>query len=742
MIFDLAILILASVSNLALGSLVFMRNPQRAESRAFFGISLSITAWTIFNYLTDRAPTLGLDQFFARLDFGAGFLVLATITLFAFYFGGKQSASKRRQLVSAVIIIAGTIFSLSDFVVGPVSKRPDGGTNVALGSLYTLYPIFILVMFGLSCYYLWKLYRNTGIDLRLRAQTRLIMLGIAGFIILAVLTNIVIPAIVGNWDISRIGPLLTVFLVGSVSYAIVKHRLFSIRLAVARSVAYLLLLTTFIGLYGITILAASNILFQNNIPLAQTGVFVALALFLAITFQPLRRLFEKVTDSIFFRDRYDSQIVLDDLSEILTSELLLEPLLKKSLRTLCWSLRIATGQIIIVENNSIYSRTFIGDEPRYKLTYKDLEHINASTLVADELEPGATKSFLEEHGLGVIIRLSTEKELVGYLFLGYKMSGEMYSGQDLTLLDIVRKELAVAIENAKSYEEIAHFNATLQERIRNATHRLRTANRNLQVLDKTKDDFISMASHQLGTPLTAITGYLSMALDDDQANMTVKQREYVNYALEAAERMVSMSSDLLNVSRLSSGRFMIQRQPVDLSELAQQEVQQLRPSAERKKLELIFKQPDKPLPMLSIDESKTRQVIMNFIDNAIYYTPKGSVTVEVRESEGAAEVLVIDSGIGVPENEKRHLFSKFYRAENAKAERPDGTGLGLYLAKRVIEDQGGSIIFKSEEGKGSIFGFALPLKTTSVIVLPQPNGAAAEAKARAKTAESGAAAQS
>jgi signal transduction histidine kinase len=376
-----------------------------------------------------------------------------------------------------------------------------------------------------------------------------------------------------------------------------------------------------------------------------------------------------------------------------------------------------------------------------ELNTDDLTHLRVNTLVADELAPGSRRAFLEQRGISVALELRTREELVGYLLLGYKLSGELYSDQDLTVLEILRKELAVAIVNAKSYEEIAHFNATLQERIRNATHRLRTANRNLQVLDKTKDDFISMASHQLGTPLTAITGYLSMALDDDQANMTVKQREYVNYALEAAERMVSMSSDLLNVSRLSSGRFMIQRQPVDLSELAQQEVQQLRPSAERKKLQLVFKQPDKPLPMLSIDESKTRQVIMNFVDNAIYYTPQGNVTVEVREFEGAAEVLVTDSGIGVPEDEKRHLFSKFYRAENAKAERPDGTGLGLYLAKRVIEDQGGSIIFKSEEGKGSTFGFALPLKTTAVIVLPQRKGAETEAggaktEAKAATAKS------
>jgi len=259
-----------------------------------------------------------------------------------------------------------------------------------------------------------------------------------------------------------------------------------------------------------------------------------------------------------------------------------------------------------------------------------------------------------------------------------------------------------------SNREIERFNSTLQERIRSATKRLSTANRNLKVLDKTKDDFISMASHQLGTPLTAITGYLSMAVDEDKGNMTVAQREYINYALEASERMSSMSSDLLNVSRLNSGRFMIQQQPTDLNRLVKQEVQQLQPAADRKNLNLEYT-PNPSLPLVNLDESKTRQVVMNFIDNAIYYTAKGDIHVELRQRRGRAVFTVVDTGIGVPEAERGKLFTKFYRADNAKSVRPDGTGLGLYLAKRVIEDQDGTIIFESKEGKGSTFGFSLPL---------------------------------
>jgi signal transduction histidine kinase len=124
---------------------------------------------------------------------------------------------------------------------------------------------------------------------------------------------------------------------------------------------------------------------------------------------------------------------------------------------------------------------------------------------------------------------------------------------------------------------------------------------------------------------------------------------------------------------------------------------------------LVYHAPKRALPLIPLDDNKTRQVIMNFIDNAIYYTKEGSITVAVTKVDTAMRLTVRDTGIGVPLDARRKLFSKFYRADNAQTVRPDGTGLGLYLAKRVIEDQGGTIIFESVEGKGSTFGFELPL---------------------------------
>ncbi len=327
--------------------------------------------------------------------------------------------------------------------------------------------------------------------------------------------------------------------------------------------------------------------------------------------------------------------------------------------------------------------------------------------------------------------LHTPHEFVGFLFLGDKLSGDIYTTQDLQLLHILVQELSIAILNAKAYEEISQFNVTLQERVNSATSRLRVANQNLKALDNAKDEFISMVSHQLRTPLTTIKGYLSMMLEGDTGEISGEQKEFLGFAYEGAERMVSLISDLLNVSRLSAGRFVIEKKPTDLANVVADEARQLRRHAEAKSLKLVFTQPKTKLPLVDLDESKTRQVIMNFIDNAIYYTKKGGVYINLTADKTTARLTVRDTGIGVPEEAKPKLFSKFYRADNAQQARPDGTGLGLFLAKQVVEDQGGSIIFESKQDQGSTFGFSIPIHAKAV--RPRKSAPSAPLKVETKT---------
>jgi len=549
-----------------------------------------------------------------------------------------------------------------------------------------------------------------------RQQFKYVIFGLSITFGLIFITNFVLVAFFQiNWLLPY-GAAYTLFFTGSVAYAVVTQRLFDIRFFVARTITYLLLLLTFEGIYAATgFWIVSVLLPGTSTSFNQVAIYTMLAMVLAFTFHPLKRFFQNITDHIFYRHLYDSQVVLNNFSKILVSERDLDRILKRTITALCESLNIEFGQLVIFNNERVYRVEHYGELPKRLMVAPELSTLKSPMIVADELEGGQRKQLMEEHGIRVSLTLKTREEFVGYLLLGDKLSGDIYSNQDLDLLEIIGKQLAVAILNAKAYAQIEEFNLTLQARIDHATNRLRVANHHLKELDKAKDEFISMASHQLRTPLTTIKGYLSMMLEGDSGQLTPTQKEFAEFAYGSSERMVNLISDLLNVSRLSAGRFLIQTKPTDMVGLVADEVRQLATHASAKNIQLIFDRPTEILPPAEIDDNKTRQVVMNFIDNAIYYTQTGEVRVVLEQSGDRVRLEVRDSGIGVPDKAKKKLFTKFFRADNAQIVRPDGTGLGLYLAKRVVEDQGGTIIFNSVEGKGSTFGFELPFKPVTPI---------------------------
>jgi signal transduction histidine kinase len=199
-------------------------------------------------------------------------------------------------------------------------------------------------------------------------------------------------------------------------------------------------------------------------------------------------------------------------------------------------------------------------------------------------------------------------------------------------------------------------------------------------------------------------------MEGDVGKVTPQQKHLLEEAFISSERMVRLIGDFLNVSRLQTGKFVIDKRPVDLAKLVAQELEGLTPNATARNLKFIYKKP-KNIPILDLDENKIQQVIMNFSDNALYYSKENStIKVSLRVVDGQVEFTVKDSGIGVPADQQAQLFNKFFRATNARKQRPDGTGVGLFLAKKVIDDHGGKVMFESKENKGSMFGFQLPIK--------------------------------
>lgn len=390
---------------------------------------------------------------------------------------------------------------------------------------------------------------------------------------------------------------------------------------------------------------------------------------------------------------------------------------------------------IVRESNKLRQIGSKGQANLSQETITYLEQISKTThnsiIVTDALDEKHTdiQHKLQTLNIAVVAKLSSSRSDlgVGYFVLGSKKSGNPYSSQDIRAIEIIANELVIAIQNSLRFIEIENFAATLQQRINEATNKLRRTNEKLKALDEAKDDFVSMASHQLRTPLTSVKGYISMVLEGDAGKINATQRKLLEQSFISSQRMVYLIADLLNVSRLKTGKFMIEAGAVNLADVVEQEINQLVETAAGRQLKLTYEKPN-AFPTMTLDETKTRQVIMNLVDNAIYYTPAGGhIKVVLAETPASVEFRVVDDGIGVPKHERPHLFTKFYRAGNARTARPDGTGLGLFMAKKVIAAQGGAIIFESEEGKGSTFGFMFP-KSKLVIDMPATQPAASATK--------------
>lgn len=229
-----------------------------------------------------------------------------------------------------------------------------------------------------------------------------------------------------------------------------------------------------------------------------------------------------------------------------------------------------------------------------------------------------------------------------------------------------------------------------------------------KLIERMKTEFVALAAHQLRTPLSAIKWTLRMILDGDIGKITPEQRDFLGKTYQSNERMISLVNDLLNVARIEEGRYIYKPALSSLEEVAQGVIKSSKEELEKRQIKFEFKPPQKKLPQVFIDVEKIKLVIQNLIDNAMHYTSAGgTITIDMKCIKKEIEFSIKDTGTGIPQDQQLRVFTKFFRAANAMKKQPDGSGLGLFIAKNIVESHGGKIWFESEENKGSTFYFTL-----------------------------------
>lgn len=300
----------------------------------------------------------------------------------------------------------------------------------------------------------------------------------------------------------------------------------------------------------------------------------------------------------------------------------------------------------------------------------------------------------------IINPLSARGKIIGVFIISLSKTAVELTEYERELIHRFSEGVGIAIDNARLVEEF-----------KQSTNQLKRANIRLKELDKLKDEFVYIASHELRTPMTAIKNYLWLVLHKDEAKLPDKIRGYLIRAYISTERLIKLVKDLLTVSRIEGNRLALSFQPVDIYGLCTSVRDMLVINATQEKIKLVLKPRDDVLKV-SADRDRITEVLQNLISNALKYSPTGgTVEISVEKKNHDAVVHFADTGPGIANTDIPRLFQKFGRLDHSykKVGEAGGTGLGLYISKQIVEAHGGKIWVESTVGKGSTFSFSLPL---------------------------------
>lgn len=327
---------------------------------------------------------------------------------------------------------------------------------------------------------------------------------------------------------------------------------------------------------------------------------------------------------------------------------------------------------------------------------KDARHLaldvfqEGKSRILDDMESEGFHSETERdaHSM-ILVPMKIEKETIGVLKLGSRQKS-FFNQHHLRLSELIADRAAVLVQNTRLYEKIWH------------------ANQELERLNQVKTEFVSIVSHELRTPMTAIKGFVDIVLSEEAGPLAPQQKKFLRIAHNSIDRLTMLISDLLDLSRIESGKMKMDLFATRMEKILQESAETYHTTILSKKMQFSLEM-DKKLPEILADEARIKQVIDNLLSNAMKFTPEGGqIKISAGDMGDYILVAVSDTGPGIKKEDQEKIFEKFYQVDSSLTRQIGGTGLGLAICKSIIEMHGGRIWVESEPGKGSTFRFLMP----------------------------------
>jgi signal transduction histidine kinase len=730
--FRIIVLLIMSVLFAILGILIYTKGWKNISNRIYGLFVVNMVLWSFCLAMLYVSSDVSKALFWSRLIYLAGGLIPAFFLYFSFVFPeSKISISPIKQcLIFVPNIILFVIYFFSDFFLAGVVVQ-ENMRGFIYGHGHFLFDLHFAIFFLWAFLRFIKKYKNsTGI---IREQLKYIIGGTIIGVILASITNVILPWF-GYFNLLWLGPLLTATWLISIAYAIIRYRLMDIRIGVRKSFIYLSL-----SLFAYTVFYTTANLYKTiwgdvfAIQGYVVGIFIAIA-FTALFFLVQKNI-QKFVNKYLYASVYNTQKTLKELADGLTTLLKLDEVINSIVETIMSTLGLDSAGVLLrdfsskkykiakiigfnrkngislVQDNFLTKRLKETGRP---LVFEELELIMRDVDSKTKKDIERVRDNMQHIEANFCLPLLARDELIGMIVLGSKLNGEAYSGQDIDLLKSVAAQASIAISNAQLYNEMEKIVSSQTKELRIKNRDLKKLNKDLKETLEAKSNFLTVASHQLRTPTSVIKGMLDMLMDETVPNN--KKDNFVQRCSAQALRLSNTIHDLLSSTAIEGRGFELNKSLTNIDELIAKMVKERLMKLEqnnkktRRNVELIYQQPKTKTLSIKIDPNKIEEVVANLIDNAIQYTLKGKIEI-ITKIDGKNFIFTIrDTGIGIGRQDLPKLFKKIARLPNAIQVCPDGTGLGLFIIKGMVEKHGGGVEVKSGgANKGSEFTFWLPV---------------------------------
>ncbi len=712
-----AVALLTGTTYLVLAGVTWRQGPRTRYRRLWVAFCLTGAVHILSLPLSTVVTTAVAGDVVVRFSMSLSCAVLALFLWFSLAFAGPVRGG--RALGGAFTAAAGALVVAlwaGDWVMAGVAGSEFSRYAPVAGPLMPIFLPFDALAWvapGVILFRSWR--RAAGVE---RSQLGYVLLA-TGFGLVGT-SGYLLPGILRSQTLYAFLPavLLPLFPL-TITTAIVRHRLWGIRTILHRTAAWLVLSLVLVVPVGAALWLGARLLPPMS---AEALALLLSALFLA-AFAYLRRV-KPVVDHWFQRRELDRQRMLERFDREMAALRRPGEVAERLLATLAQAVYPQHAALWLPSPAGtpwlVLRRPDDGRRPEPGPLGPELAGLDAieaagGAVDLDTIEPRPDWcAALAAGGIRQLVLLAQAGQRVGLLELGEKANLKPYSREDLEFVEQLCASGAVGLSNALLFDrsdaqrrELVELSATLEQRVVERTDELRRANERLRDLDRLKSRFFANISHELRTPLSLVLAPLESMLDGELGELDGGQRERLAGIQRNALQLLKLIDDLLDLSKLEEARLRLRLAPVELAALAERIVDTAAPLAERKRIVLAVQAEAEA--QIEADEEKLERVIVNLVGNALKFTDAGGqVTVVVGQEGDEAWLRVCDDGIGIPADQLEVIFDRFHQVDASVTRRHGGSGIGLSLARELVELHGGRLDAAAAEGRGSTFELRLP----------------------------------